>query len=86
MNKHRKHAHLDRIPARSRREVKADLDMIAERIQKRREALKLTQEQAAEKLGIAPTTLQCIEQRRKFPSLPMLLYICRVFEIEVKLI
>ncbi len=59
--------------------------MIAERIQQRRESLKLTQEQAAEKLDIAPTTLQYIEQRRKYPSLPMLLYICRVFEIEIKL-
>ena len=65
--------------------MKADLDMIAERLQQRRESLKLTQEQAAERLDIAPTTLQYIEQRRKYPSLPMLLYICRVFEIEVKL-
>jgi transcriptional regulator with XRE-family HTH domain len=59
--------------------------MIADRIQKRRVALNLTQEAAAEKLDIAPTTLQYIEQRRKFPSLPMLLYICRVFGIDVKL-
>ena len=65
--------------------MKADQDMIAERLQQRRESLKLTQEQAAERLDIAPTTLQYIEQRRKYPSLPMLLYICRVFEIEVKL-
>lgn len=79
------HAHLDRIPARLRRDVEADLRRIAGQIQKKREALDLTQEQAAEKLDIAPTTLQYIEQRRKFPSLPMLLYICRVFGIDVVL-
>ena len=85
MKKHRLHAHLDKIPTRYKRDVISDLDMIAKRIQAKREALKLTQELAAEKLEIAPTTLQYIEQGRKFPSLPMLLYICRVFGIEIKL-
>ena len=85
MKKLRTHAHLDRVPPRWRKDVLADLEMIADRIQKRRVALNLTQEAAAENLNIAPTTLQYIEQRRKFPSLPMLLYICRVFGIDVKL-
>ena len=83
--KSRTHAHLDKLPPRYRRDVKADLDRIADRIQKRRQDLDLTQEEAAEKLDIAPTTLQYIEQRRKYPSLPMLLYICRVFGIDFTL-
>lgn len=45
----------------------------------------MTQEALAEKLDIAPTTLQFIEQCRRYPSFPMFVYICRVLQLEIDL-
>lgn len=44
-----------------------------------------TQEGLAEALDISPMTIQFIEQGRKCPSLPMLLYICSYLKIKIGL-
>lgn len=76
---------LNRLPTKHRNEVIADLRLISAAVQSKRKALGLTQEELAEELDIAPTTVQFIEQQRRYPSLPMLLYICRYLELKIKL-
>jgi transcriptional regulator with XRE-family HTH domain len=73
------------MSTKHRTEVLADLRSISSAVQSRRKSLGLTQEELAEKLDIAPTTVQFIEQQRRYPSLPMLLYICRYLDLKMKL-
>ena len=74
---------LDKIPTKYRREVENQLNSICDAIQSKREVMDLTQEQLAEKLGITTIALQFIEQKRRYPSLPLLAYICRILEIKI---
>jgi len=76
-----KTSRLDKIPAKHRKGVENQLLKISSIIQKRRIELNLTQEQLAEKLDLAVLTVQAIEQGWRFPSLPILFYMCRVMEI-----
>ncbi len=76
---------IDRIPSKYRKAVEKQLENISSVIQTRRNEMKLTQEQLAEKLDVSVLTVQFIEQRRRFPSLPILFYICRVMEIPIKI-
>lgn len=80
-----KHARLGKIPSKYRKDVQSELRVISQTIQDRRKALGLTQEALAEKLDIAPTTLQFIEQGRRYPSLPMLAHICVVMKMKIQL-
>jgi transcriptional regulator with XRE-family HTH domain len=80
-----KQTRLSKIPTKYRKEVQAELRVISRTIQERRKSLKMTQEELAEKLNIAPTTLQFIEQSRRYPSFPMFVYICNVLQIEIRL-
>jgi DNA-binding XRE family transcriptional regulator len=43
----------------------------------------LTQEELAEELGITTIALQFIEQKRRYPSLPLLAYICKKMGLKV---
>jgi DNA-binding XRE family transcriptional regulator len=83
--KNRAKERLNRLPPKHRNEVISDLRLISSAVQTRRKALGMTQEELAEQLDIAPTTVQFIEQQRRYPSLPMLLYICRYLELKIKL-
>jgi transcriptional regulator with XRE-family HTH domain len=67
---------LGQVPAKYRARVRASLETLSEMIQDHRKKMGYTQEQLAESLGIATMTIQFIEQGRRFPSLPMLIYIC----------
>ena len=58
---------------------------MAKQIQRQREDLRLTQEELAEKLNVGPTTIQFIEQGRRFPSVQMLFYICDYLKIGIKI-
>lgn len=76
---------LNKLPTKHRNEVIADLRMISSAVRIKRKLLGITQEGLAEVLDIAPTTVQFIEQQRRYPSLPMLLYICRYLELKIKI-
>jgi transcriptional regulator with XRE-family HTH domain len=65
--------------------VGASLDALSEIIQTHREKMDITQEQLAESLGVATMTIQFIEQGRRFPSLPMLIYICDRMGLNIRL-
>jgi len=76
---------LSKISPKYRKDVASELRIISRALQARRKELKMTQEALAEKLDIAPTTLQFIEQCRRYPSFPMFVYICRVLQLEIDL-
>ncbi len=76
---------LNKLPTKHRNEVLSDLRMISSAVKIKRKLLGITQEGLAEVLDIAPTTVQFIEQQRRYPSLPMLLYICRYLELKIKI-
>lgn len=56
--------------------------MVADR--KKREQADLTQEALAEDLDIDPMTVAYIEQKRRYPSLPLLFAICARLKIKVQ--
>lgn len=76
---------IEKIPVKYRQEIKADLDDLAKLIQAKREKLDLSQEELAERLDISTNTLKSIEQRIRFPSLPMLFYLSRVLKIQISM-
>lgn len=78
-----KNKRLERVPKQFREAVETDLEVIAEKIKKRRRNKELTQEQLAEALNIEPTTLQAIEQQRGRPSLELLLTIVKALEMKI---
>jgi DNA-binding XRE family transcriptional regulator len=78
-------ARIDKIPAKHRKAVEAQLRRISVVIQTRREEMGLTQEELAEMLDLTVVALGYIEQGRRFPSLPFLFYMCRVMDIPIKI-
>lgn len=76
---------LEKIPAKYRKGVEAQLRKISVTIQARREEMGLTQEQLAEVLDLTVVALGYIEQGRRYPSLPFLFYMCRVMDIPVEI-
>lgn len=76
---------IQKIPAKYRKQVEAKLSQIAATLKQKREAAHMTQEEFAEELDISVITLQYIEQGRRFPSLPMLIYIFESLEINFQL-
>jgi DNA-binding XRE family transcriptional regulator len=44
----------------------------------------MTQEQLPEELDLAVLTIQSIEQGWRYPSLPILFYLCKVMEIPIQ--
>lgn len=75
---------VDRIPAKYREAVKSELEEFASAVRRKREAVGLTQEGLAEDLGIDPQTIAYIEQKRRFPSLPLLFTICMRLGIKIQ--
>jgi DNA-binding XRE family transcriptional regulator len=78
-------ARLDKVPPKHRKAVEAQLRNISIVIQARRKELGITQEQLAESLDLAVMTIQFIEQQQRYPSLPVLFYICKAMDITVKI-
>lgn len=76
---------LEHIPTKYRRMVEAKLRQIQIEIQRKREEKGFTQESFAEALDISSETVRAVEQGRRAPSLPMLLYICAYLGIEIKI-
>lgn len=66
--------------------VPPNLRWIGKRIQARRKKLGLTQEQLAEKLDVAVTTVQFIEQSRRLPSIQMLVALCGALNLALSLV
>lgn len=75
---------LEKVPLKYRKAVEAQLKNISVVIQSRRKEMGITQEQLAESLDLAVMTIQFIEQQQRYPSLPVLLYICKALDIPVK--
>jgi DNA-binding XRE family transcriptional regulator len=78
-------ARLDKVPPKHRKVVEAQLRNISLVIQARRKELGFTQEQLAESLDLAVMTIQFIEQQQRYPSLPVLFFICKAMDIPVKI-
>lgn len=78
-------ARLDKVPPKHRKVVEAQLRNISIVIQARRKELGFTQEQLAESLDLAVMTIQFIEQQQRYPSLPVLFFICKAMDIPVKI-
>ena len=76
---------LDKFPASYRKNIERRLDAISLLVQEKREQSGFTQEELAEKLGISVMTLQFIEQRRRYPSLPMLIFICEYLGLDIQI-
>lgn len=76
---------IEKIPAKYRKEIASDLNKLGKTIQSRRDASGYTQESFAEKLDIGVSTIKHIEQGVRFPSLPLLFYICRILDIEINI-
>ena len=76
---------LEKFPAPYRKSIERRLNAISELVQAKREQGGFTQEELAEKLGVSVMTLQFIEQRRRYPSLPMLIYICDYLGLEIQI-
>lgn len=77
---------LKKIPISYRKGIERRLNEISHLIQARREKTGMTQEELAEKLGVSVMTLQFIEQRRRYPSLPLLFFICDYLKIEIQFV
>lgn len=75
---------LERVPPKFKKQFEARLHEVPRLIRERREALKLTQEELAEKLEIGLDTMKAVETGRRFPSLPMLFYVFEYLKIEVR--
>lgn len=76
---------IDKVPKKFHKRVEAQLRAMSAIVQARRKALGLTQEHFAEKLDISLDTVKAIESGRRFPSLPMLFYICLFLKIDLNL-
>ena len=76
---------LNKIPKEYRHAVERDLSYIASRIREKRQKLKLTQEELAERTNLATKTIQAIEQSRRTASLEALLLITHVLRLRLDL-
>lgn len=52
-------------------------------LQTKRKALGWTQEDLADKLDCEVTTIQAYEQKRRHPSLPTLLMLCKILKLRL---
>lgn len=75
----------EKIPKKYLPHVESQLEKLGTRIRARREEMGLTQQAMAEKLDLAVMTVQFIEQGRRYPSLPLLFYICKALKIPVQI-
>jgi transcriptional regulator with XRE-family HTH domain len=75
---------LSQVPSKYRGRVEASLAALSALIRDHRKIMNFTQEELAESLGVAAMTIQFIEQGRRFPSLPMLVYICDRLGIDIR--
>lgn len=80
-----KRKRLEKIPKKYLSHVETQLENFGTRIRARREEIGLTQQELAAKLELAVMTIQFIEQGRRYPSLPLLFYICKALKIPVSI-
>ena len=80
-----KRKRFQKIPKKYLSYVEGQLENLGTRIRTRREEMGLTQLELAERLELAVMTIQFIEQGRRYPSLPLLFYICKVLKIPVQI-
>ncbi len=76
---------LDKISNKYRKGVESQLAKISVVVQARRKEMGITQEELAERLDLAVLTIQSIEQGWRFPSLPVLFYMCKVMDIPIQI-
>lgn len=77
---------IGKIPPKYRKEVERQLSLFSTEIQDKRKQMGMSQEILAERLDVSPMTIQFIEQGRRFPSLPMLLYVCDYLGIKIEIV
>ncbi len=80
-----KRKRFEKIPKKYLSYVENQLDSLGTKIRARREEMGLTQQELAEKLELAVMTIQFIEQGRRYPSLPLLFYICKALKIPAQI-
>lgn len=72
-------------PATQNKKIKASVFALGARLQARRLELDLTQEELAEKAEVSTSLIRQIETGHRVPSLPMLVYLAGLLELEVSL-
>lgn len=72
-----------KVPYDQKGNIAKDLAQISRTLQGQRHHLGWTQEQLAEKMECEVSTIQAYEQRRRTPSLPTLLMLCRVMKLKL---
>lgn len=72
-----------KVPYDQKGNIAKDLAQISRTLQGQRQHLGWTQEQLAEKMECEVSTIQAYEQRRRTPSLPTLLMLCRVMKLKL---
>lgn len=75
---------MERIPAQYKDVVTKQLEALSTMVRKRRDDEGLTQEALAEDLDIDTQTIAYIEQKRRYPSLPLLFTICARLGIKIQ--
>ena len=65
--------------------INKELAQIAGTLKSQRQTLGWTQEQLAEKMDCEVATIQAYEQRRRNPSLPTLLVLCKVLRLRLRI-
>lgn len=65
--------------------IEGELSNIAKILKDRRKELGWTQNDLAEKMDCEVTTIQGYEQRRRHPSLPTFLMLCKVLKLKLVL-
>lgn len=80
-----KRKRFEKIPKKYLSHVEGQLENLGTKIRARREEMGLTQQELAERLELAVMTVQFIEQGRRYPSLPLLFYICKALKIPVSI-
>lgn len=76
---------VNKIPYKHRKFVESQLNRISRVMQEKREKAGITQEQLAERLEVSAMTVQFIEQKRRYPSLPVLFCLCKELEIPIQI-
>jgi transcriptional regulator with XRE-family HTH domain len=67
----------------SKPSIEGELSAIAKTLKARRTELGWTQAQLAEKMDCEITTIQAYEQKRRKPSLPTLLMLCKLMRLKL---
>lgn len=72
-----------KVPSQHKIIIAKEWSIIADTIKSKRKSLGWTQESVAQKLDCEVTTVQAYEQKRRHPSLPTFLMLCKILKLKI---